>query len=186
MTTKPVVLLDVDGVLADIITASLPIVQRLTGRQHVHDDVIDWSIADSLGLTADQAETFYVTWRCRGFCRSIPPYAGAVAAIERLRSVAVVHPVTSPFNSDYWVGEREAWLQDHFGFDRKDIVHTEAKHLISGDVFIDDKPSHVVRWQKANAADVGVLWHQPYNQSDPWGGARARSWNDVITLVESL
>ena len=48
--TRPIILLDVDGVLANFIEANL-VTLRALGVERQHDDVVTWDLEDCLGLS---------------------------------------------------------------------------------------------------------------------------------------
>lgn len=189
--TRPVVLLDVDGVLANFIEASLRVL-RAVGVSAEHDDVTSWHLEDSLGLTNKQRGWLMEAWSEPGFCSMIPPYAGAREGVDALREVADVYAVTAPmWSSPTWQGERTEWLVKHFAFDRKDVVSTHAKYLVAGDVLVDDKPETVAKWRQwgritgRGHTGLGVLWDRPYNRNTPEsvGLMRSASWSAVARLV---
>lgn len=207
MTYKPTVLLDVDGVLADFISGALANLKRLFDIDGKHDHVINWHFETCFGLTSAQAKQLHDSWTEPGFCAGLPPYVGAVDGVNALREYANVYPLTAPFNSVPWVSERDAWLGKHFGFSRKAITHTEAKYLVKGDVFVDDKTEHVIAWQAAHPQGVGILWAQPYNVDSvlpkpkafalgavnaheftgpAWDGLRTNDWSEVLAIVKAM
>lgn len=205
MTNKPTVLLDVDGVLASFIAGALKSLKDLFGIDGTHDDIVNWHFETCFNLNAMQMAELTHAWRQPGWCAALPPYPFAPDAVIRLREHAVVHPLTAPFNSMPWMMERDAWLSAHCGFTRKEIVHTEAKHLVKGDVFVDDKPEHVINWQRAHPQGVAILWAQPYNADavkpkpvypgavnaddftrPDWTGLRTNDWNEVINIVKAM
>lgn len=182
---RPCVLLDIDGVAASFIDGALPFASTLTGRPHHHDDIDQMMMEKALGLTDDQTEAFYRHVSAEGWCRSIPVYPGAQEGIARLREFADVHPVTFQFPSYYWVREREAWLKEHFDIDPNDVIHTNAKHRISGDVFVEDKTANLVKWKKYQRGH-GVLFRRRYNQNDSWDGGVVSDWPSLVSHIEAV
>lgn len=184
--TRPVILLDVDGVLANFIEATLRTLRDLGVERH-HDEVTTWSIEDSLALTSSQRARMKARWSEPGFCASIPVYDGAVAGVEALRAIGEVYAVTSPMTSGpTWQHERTEWLVRHFDFRRDDVVQTAAKHLVRGDVLVEDKPEALARWKAAHPAGVAALWHRRYNAGPAYqGGAwhRVDGWHHVAELA---
>lgn len=165
------VLLDCDGVLCDFVTAYLSIVNQVLRRKHTVDDVTEWEIERSLGLTDAEAETVASYVRSRGFASQLLPYPGAQDAVLALRAAGhSVYFVTAPYRGlrhhhVSWAADREHYLIDHFGAAPGDVlsVYGETKHLVSGDVFVDDRIGTVVRWQRHNPDGMSLLWAQPYN-----------------------
>jgi len=183
---KPVLLLDIDGVAADLISACLPIVEKLTGRKHVHDDVDQWKIHHALSLSAEEITAFYEHFEHEGFCFNVPVYAGAKEGIARLRELCDVHPVTAPFDAKFWTYERDRWLFKHFWIPREDVVHTYAKHLVTGDIFVEDKTSTLIKWREHHPNGYAVRFNRKYNANEDWTGYHADNWVDLIYMVEWL
>lgn len=185
--TRPVILVDVDGVLANFIEANLRTLRTL-GVHREHDDVTTFDLEDCLNLTAEQRARMKARWSEPGFCAAIPEYPGSRDAIEALRVVGDVYAVTAPmWSSLTWQGERAAWLVERFGFTHKQIVSTPAKHLVRGDLFIDDKTSTVETWQQAWPTCAAVLWRQAYNANAPGPFAlHTSSWPKAVDLAWSL
>ena len=178
---RPIVLLDCDGVIANFIEANLRWLRSI-GIDRQHDDVTAW---DFQSLELDQATLTMLKkqWSEPGFCTAIPPYAGAVEGVDRLRKNAHVYAVTAPmWSSLTWQGERMEWLVKHFGFRRDQIVSTAAKYLIEGHVLVDDKPSTVDGWSVAHPMGCGVVWAQSYN-ADWANGFRTNDWERLEAIV---
>ena len=184
---RPRVLLDVDGVLADFIGGALQIVNDLFGTAHVREDVTQFDIAASLGLTAEQGA---VMKRAIGamprFAGALRVLDGAVEAVRQLHQIAEIYIVTSPWNSNpTWCHDREAWLDRHFGILHARVIHTSAKHLVAGDILVDDKTSTLEQWRAAHPIGIAVQWATPHNRCDAWDGASTSSWDELIAIVRS-
>jgi 5'(3')-deoxyribonucleotidase len=170
-----VILLDVDGVLANFIEANLATLREL-GVERQHDDVRAWSIEESLGLSSAQRAQMKARWSEAGFCASIPAYEGAAAGVELLRSIGEVYAITAPmWSAPTWQHERTEWLMRHFDFTRDQVVSTAAKHLVRGDILVEDKPETLARWAAAWPGALPVLWDRPYN-AEADHPVRTRSW----------
>lgn len=180
---KPRVLLDVDGVLADFVTPALQVVQQVTGKPAPKDATDDWDL-----FRAYDQETqakFYNEFKKEGWCYALQPYPGALEGVNMLRDLADVYFVTSPMHGPHWSDERARWLVDYFGAKRNQVVSTNAKYVCAGDVLVDDKTSHVVKWLQHHERGLGVVWAQPYNIADtlPERAIRTLNWNDVVKSV---
>jgi len=186
-------LLDCDGVLADFSSATLKILNRKTGKNFQHDDVTSWDMFES-GALAEHLhlrDAVYEELKQRGGCASIPVYDGAKAAVAELQEYTEVVMLTSPFKGgETWVHEREEWLEGHFGLSHKKMIHTGLKELVFGDIFVDDKPEHIINWSKRHPAGHAIIWHQRYNEEhEELRGNhiyRADGWADLTELVRRL
>jgi len=171
----PTLLLDVDGVLANFIQATLDIVEDVSGVKYSHDDVKTWELFNSLPKHAHLKTSVYEQLKKPGGCFGIPVYPGAVEGVMRLKEVAHVVILTSPFHgSKTWMSEREEWLEHYFGIPHGDVIHGHHKHLVFGDMLVDDKDDHVGRWSIRHPKGVGVLWDRQYNHESHLPRARTR------------
>jgi 5'(3')-deoxyribonucleotidase len=184
--SKPVVLVDCDGVLADFIGSALVIVNGLFDTSYVPEDVTQFSLAASLGLSeyqgAQMKRAIGNAWRLAADLKVLP---FAKDGTRRLRDISQVYIVTSSWDSnETWEFDRKAWLRRHFDIGHHDIVFTAAKHLVRGDVCVDDKTSTLVEWEAAHPNGVAVQWQTPHNRRDTWYGPSTNSWDRLIRLVE--
>ena len=177
--TRPVVGVDVDGVLVDMLGQCFLTMEKMFGKKLTHSDMNGWCIDHHLeGRTND----FWTELGASGFHENTKPYPGAVEGIQKLREVADVYIVTSPLRQGKtWTYDRDRWLQEHFGFDFNDIIHMRAKHRFLGDALVDDRPENILQWQKVHTRGKGIVWRHSWNQTP--GTYEAHSWDDVIRLV---
>ena len=181
---KPVVLLDCDGVLADFVGAFLGVVGAQLGRWHKPHEVTSFGIANSLDLSKEEFDLCAVEVEQPGFCAHLNAYPGARCGVSRLREIAEVYIVTSPWNSNpTWTHDREAWLDRHFAIPHSHVVHTGAKHIVSGDFLVDDKTETCAKWQAAHPNGIAVQWQTPHNRRDAWTGRSTRSWDELCAWI---
>lgn len=185
------ILLDCDGVFIDYHTPYVALVNHLYGTRFRPEDVTEWEIEHSLGLSADQTEAIRLRLIQPGYAQTLRPFPCALDAIRRLQAEHEVYFVTSPMRgsrSEYltWTHDREHWLFDNLGVSKHRIVHTSAKHLCVGDVFIDDKPSNVSMWQEHHPAGFGLLWYQPYNWEHRGDLMVCHGWEHLTDLLRLL
>ena len=153
---KPDLLLDVDGVLVDtdrfvLRSLGLPEDTRLG----------DYSYSMSLGvpdpdIMAAVSERLLVD--------RPEPYPGAVDFVQWCKERYNVYAVTAPwYGVRGWTEDRSLALSGTFGICKSMQVHTSAKHLVAGDVFVDDKPGNVSSWKDANPCGWSYLFCRPHN-----------------------
>lgn len=137
--SKPIALCDVDGVLGDFVLGVRRWAAQHLPEHPTEESIVDFDILKNWGITGrypDLSQWMIDT----DYCRHMEVYPGAQAFIEQLRSVAEVVMVTSPMSSvPNWCHARVAWLKEHFGVDKRDVIFTERKELVSGSWLIDDK-----------------------------------------------
>jgi len=181
---KKRLLLDIDGVFANFVDATLDTLVALGGPRKAHDDIHTWDMFSC--LPPEWEKPLLAEWHKPGWCASIAPYVGAVDALPRLRAVAEVVFVTAAMpGAPHWMHEREIWVKNHLGGGVRDIVFAAAKNLVIGDFLVDDKTANVVEWQQAHPNGTALLWDQPYNRNDqvPDRVIRTRSWDRVLEVV---
>jgi 5'(3')-deoxyribonucleotidase len=180
---SPTVLLDVDGVLADMVTPSLERIAQLGGPVVHHDELLTWEIFDTFDVK--YKKHVHAMWHERGFCGSLEPYEGSQAAVKRLREIADVVCVTAATPSGWWHQERVEWLEKLYGIPSSAVIFAYRKELVRGDVFVEDKARTLFDWAACNPVGQGVLWERSYNRQvePPSGVVKTLDWDLVIGLV---
>lgn len=179
---KPVILLDCDGPLADFTGAYLDAVHRETGciikayeidQWHIHQCAAFKAAAAAANMSPKDLKSRVVQQICKpGFCEDLRPHAKALEAVEQLQSIGEVFVVTSPWaSSPTWMYERMHWVAEHFHIPREHVIQTGRKHLIRGDVFVDDKLEHIVEWSAAWPTATAILFDMHHNR-----GESAKTW----------
>lgn len=179
------VLLDVDGPVCDWLGGALEVVEDVTGKRFYRDEVRNWLMFHTLGLTAAQVREIEHEIDQPGWCAALKPTLGAYEGVEALRDLGyVVHYVTSPWiTAKNWTYERTEWLVRHnFAAGAHHVTHTSAKYLLQGDIFVDDHPGNVNLWQASNKAGQGLLWSAPYNRFAE--GYRVGGWDDLVSYAK--
>lgn len=185
LTHRPRLLVDVDEVLGDFQAPVLKLMSHITGKEYVPEDFTEWDIFNV--LSDEQRNLVFACIERPGFCASIKPTPGSLEAVKELQTFCEVVPVTSPFHSTPWVNERTAWLGDYFGWKKREIVFTSAKHLVVGDGLADDKPDNVEAWAAYHPDGVPMLWHIPNTRLlTDYDKYRVRSWQEVIDKMRSF
>lgn len=195
--TRPIILLDCDGPLADFVGAYLGEVEKLTRTRISHDDIDKWHIhecdavvraANDAGLTAPSLRMMvHSRISHRGWCTMIDPKPYASELVERLQAIGDVYIVTSPWcSSPTWVFERTKWCKRELGIDADHVVFTEAKHLVYGDIFVDDKPEHVRAWSERWPDGKAILFDMPHNRGTDVGRAIRGDMGLVTTISTKI
>lgn len=188
--TKTIVHLDCDGILSDFSEKLLRTVEELTGKKVTKSNFTQWEFIDDIvrlfpHLKIDLKRAAYAQIKQAGWCYDIKPCEGAQEGFRALREVATVHIVTSPwYDYPHWCYERFEWLKDYFHVDPKDVTHCSRKEFIGqeGDLFIDDKPSSVEKWNAVHGMG-GYVWNLPYTRATLSELPRVLGWQDIIDLA---
>jgi 5'(3')-deoxyribonucleotidase len=186
------ILLDCDCVMADLIRECLDVLEEHTGERYLNESVSNaWDISTSVGhpeLTHIVRKTIDEP----GFCLRLRPVPGSVDAVETLKKYGELYVLTAPnYRSQTWVPERLRWLQEHFGIHENDVVFGMKKHIVRGDVLIDDSAKHIQRWAKKNPDGLGVIWSG--NMGQKVGDNEMSSnvvecftWDEVIREIDTF
>jgi len=179
---KMIILLDVDGVLADFVGASLSRLAGRFGRFHTREQITEWDFSSLPGF-AEVASDFWESTKEPGFCASIEPYPEARAGVDLLRAIpgVSVEFLTSPMHGcPTWTHERDLWLEKHFGAHHHEVMHVRKKERVRGDILVDDKTDHIDAWSLANPKGIPILWAQPYN------AGHVKTWTEVESIARAL
>lgn len=186
---KPVVALDVDGVIANFLGHTL-YYMKTSNKPSPYDESNwpQWEITDVVPEHKDWLRTI---WAGQGFCETIPPYEDAVEGVLSLASISEVHFVTSPaWYSKHWMPERYEWLEKHFGKFipiKERLTFTRAKHKFNCDVFVDDNFKTVMKHPNCETMTVwSLLWARPYNRIGQYVCPSISYWSDLKRIVESV
>jgi len=180
-----IILLDCDDVLAQFTQGVIDVLNRKLGHDFDINDVTDWDMAHSLGVSNNVI--FGIAGE-EGFCVGLDVMPGAKEGVEKLRQYGEIYVVTSPIHtSRTWQFERTKWLHKHFDIPASRVIQTSAKHLIFGDVFIDDRVSHVTKWLNYQSVEASG-----YVLDVPWPRSRDESalalykdnWGDLLNGLE--
>lgn len=179
---KPRVLLDVDGVIADLAQVFVKTLARETGIRKTTSDVTQFDFGKALGITPSQVQR---TWRAmNGAAMVVKPYPGAVEGVKKLMEVANVVFCTSPVKSDpRWCYDRTQWLIEHFGSAQaRKVVYTSEKYVCQGDFLVDDKPENLELWHEEAVNRTPVLWDQLWNKDSEL--PRMNDWGKLLEVVK--
>lgn len=162
MSERHIVLVDMDGVLADFDGASetflrqnhphIPIAQRK--NFYFRDDYTD--LAHQAILNDLHTSQF--------FFRNLPEIPGAIEGWQRIIDLGYEPRIcSSPLSSNEWCeAEKLEWVEHHLGKEAcKTAVITKDKEQVDGIALIDDRPTikhaEQASWQH-------VVFHRPYNE----------------------
>ena len=157
---KPVILIDMDGVLADF---DAEIIRRVKDR-HPYITLLD--TRDNFYFSEDYPEYKTIIRGIAnepGFFDSLPLIDDAITGWQRIIDLGY-HPriCSSPIRSNpHSEAEKRAWLKRHFNSQvAEEAIITSDKYLFEGMALIDDRP------ELRNASEASwqhIIFDQPYN-----------------------
>ncbi len=182
MTSKKIVLVDMDGTLADFDRKLLELLKKKYPdykwkplNERVHPTM-------NLDYPEEMGHAIREIYHTRGFYENLNPIEGAINALFEMEKYFSVFICSSPLvNSPFNLQEKHAWVYKLFGkaWLSKLILSTD-KTLIHGDYFIDDqydihgicKPT----WEL-------ILYDQPQNRSQKqYRRLTWKTWREVLAF----
>ena len=159
------ILLDVDGVCADIVNHLLrTLAWEMDSEVPKEEDIVTFRLADHLGPEL---------WQCTlslfarpSFWAGMPQYRDAMFIVPKLVEQHFVKFVTAPWIScPDWEGVRRRWLHVAYGVGSNAMISGSDKEHHGGDLFVDDKAPTVERWQVRHPDGKGVVLARPWNDN---------------------
>ena len=164
------VILDMDGILADLLPAWLARYNVEYGDHLVPDVIRDWDV--DRYVFPECGRDVYRYLRDPGLFRDLAPVSGAVAGVAALREADVPLLVVSAAHSSLHAAKRD-WLAEHFGDWGPELaetaVFTAEKHRLSAVAFVDDSPGQQRSYVRAHPLAYVATLAYPYNTE--WTGA---------------
>lgn len=143
-----------------------------------------WEFIESYNVSAEDKRRTENSFRAPGIANTFVPNPGAVEFIAWCQTWADVYAVTAPWKSaPTWTYDRDQWLRRHFNLTQ--VVHTAHKHVVVGDVLVDDKLKNLQDWYASHPKGLPVLWRMPQNRHDIWH-LEASDYTRLRKLLEPL
>jgi 5'(3')-deoxyribonucleotidase len=160
--------LDVDGVMADLVGATLveynlrTWVFQLPDEQVTIDKITQYSLA-ACGLDMRLVQ---LVWDAHGFAKKLKPLSPTLKQdIAELREKYNVFAVTQSRKS--WHADRIDWLAEHAGIEESDVIIMHKKHLLGPGTLVDDCAGNVDAFIVNDSYDDtqyrGLIFNQPWN-----------------------
>jgi len=155
------VLLDMDGVVADLTNTLLDQYNYLTNEKIAIDQIKSTKTFKWVGDPMLMKKLL----ECPGFMRGLPPIDGAIEGVEKLVKLGYdVVFVSNATNGPTSGHEKREWLKFYFSktwTKYVPLILTHQKYRVRGDVLLDDDPKNFENLRETK----GLLFNQPYNAS---------------------
>jgi 5'-nucleotidase len=170
---KKIILVDMDGVLADVYSRFFELHEEESGQR--------LSIKDVAGLLEEEAFPNQINWVVTpGFFRSVPVMPGSREGLKRLNDGFKVIVVSLATEFPQSLTDKQLWLNEHFPFiSWKQIVFCGSKDVIYADIMIDDHLKNL-----DNFKGDTIMFTQPHNMliRKP-GHKRVDSWAEIEKIL---
>ena len=171
------ILVDLDGVLADIHT---PWIGMYNAEYHDNlrlRDITKWDMHKIVKPECGKKIYNYLD-NIDLYPRTFP-IPGSQNGVKKLQELGTVIFVTSGFfvAKVKWLSDHGYLLDENWKFS-KEVVVCSRKDLIKGDIIIDDCQDNLARFSNR------ILFDQPWNRMSKY--PRAHNWEEVIEMVKSI
>lgn len=154
------ILLDMDGVVADLTTPWLARYNRDYSDHLTPEDLKAWDVHQF--VKPECGTKIYDYLNQRGTFADLVPLPGAVDCVALLLDAGheVYFVTTPPTRSPWAVLEKSHWVEEFFPrVGAGNMVFTRHKHLVRGDFLIDDYEKNLERFE-----GHAILFDQPWNR----------------------
>ncbi len=186
------ILCDMDGIITDLIKKWIAYYNDDYGEKLTTEDIRHWRMSANVKIGNKIHDYLYVD----GFFRDLEPLPGAINALSEMKKMGhEVYIVTAPSWPGTSAQDKISWVREHMPFIKKrDIFLGHNKHMIKGDVFIDDSPENLKEYRQAwpessiftiaypyswMAKDVVNLCAEDYRDT-------AKAWDTILGAVSTL
>lgn len=164
-------LLDMDGVLVDFVPHWLNYLNLFEGIDIKCEEVTKYTLHEThagqrelTALAGRTVKNFKSPFKMPGFFRTAPMMPGARKFIKELqvfeRTEAFEFFVLTSPSGGVSAKEKMEWLEATFG-PVKTII-TDHKHMVAGDILVDDCPEKIRGWLRHHPAGKGLIPWTPY------------------------
>ena len=181
--SKLTVLVDMDEVIVNLVDSWLDMYHQLGGERKTREDIKSYSMD---GQFRDMALFWKAIDRAPAM-RIAKPLPGAIEGLRRLYETHDTFIVTYA-RTESWGKAHEAklaWLWQHAPwFDRDKVIFARHKHLVRGDVLVEDNPQTIARWLDQERRVWAYLIDQPWNRGErTYFVDRVNSLSDVADAL---
>jgi len=170
---KKQLLVDMDGVLADVYAQFIRLEEEETGTLLLRD-----SLEGKLEAEAFPNYKKHVV--SPGFFRTVPIIPGSVEGLNYLNDTYQVLIVSSATEFPDSLKEKLDWLNEHYPFiSWQQMIFCGKKDSIKGDIMIDDHPKNLNAFPGRR-----IIFTQPHNAfiKNPTY-QRVRSWEEIRSIL---
>ena len=177
------ILVDMDDVLEQLLDGMIRYLNSRYGTKTTLDDIKEWELAGAFpGLTREQ---IYSPELDPDFWKDVHPMPGADKALRRLIDDGHEIYIVTATMYQTLPEKMDEVLFRYFPYIKWDhVIVTHNKHLIHGDVLIDDGPHNL-----SGGSYRKILFEAPHNREfdeASIGAVRVRNWEEAYEAVSRM
>lgn len=163
-----------------------------------HDDTVTlehlktWNVASHVKIGQKINDYLYT----EGFFLDVPAMEGAIETLKKIQDLGhEVYIVSAPSWPGNSASDKITWARKNLPFiNKRDIFLCHHKHMVKGDVFIDDSPDNLKLYRQHWPTAITMTIAYPYNESmkglvdvhaDGYADSK-KAWNTIFEAIESL
>lgn len=173
MDNRKRIIVDMDGVLADIYSQYIKLEFNETGKKIALEDTWGKSEVEAFPNSRKHLRT-------KGFFKNAPVISGAVETLQKLNERFELFIVSSATQFPNSLEEKYYWLEEHFPFITwQQLVLCGSKKVIKGDIMIDDHFKNLDSFEGRT-----ILFTQPHNFGENENlHERVSGWEEIINIL---
>ncbi|MFC1971260.1 hypothetical protein ACFLV0_04980 [Chloroflexota bacterium] len=176
--------IDIDGVIADLVSAMLPILSETCGYAVTHADITEYDIGVALNIQGHMVHIWKAVFN-DAFLIKVPMIQGALDGLNRISKHKIVlitgRPQETRVVTENWLGKNNV-KYDRLIFSRqgKDIYSEEI------DLFVEDQYKEACNM--ASAGIMTILLDQPWNKRIVKSNniKRVSNWEEITKTIRQF
>lgn len=174
---------DVDGVLNNLMDATIEIYNKRYGANYTLKDVTHYHLENC--LEPDVANKMKAIFKEKDIWNKVKPVSNSRDGLQRLiRDGHEVYLATD--NNPHTFGNKVDWILHYYPFiDKSKIICITDKSLLRCDIMIEDCLEKLVAGQHYHR----ILMNQNWNQSNKdwiYGIHRCYNWDEIVAAVNKI
>jgi 5'(3')-deoxyribonucleotidase len=170
--------IDVDSVLADIMTPLLPILNKKHGTNLQISDIKEWNHTVNGNSIGHYIRSFLAD---PAFVLSMPEVEGSRSAMAELYKKNEIAIATG--RPTFCKNNTMKWLDGRFLYDKIIFSKEKTTKNLQCDVLLDDSPSYLSKFIKSGGK--GILFSRPWNENNVPDGCNCvvDSWTEALEAI---
>lgn len=152
-----IVLIDIDSTVADCLPYWLDEIHKEHGIKAEMEHVDKWDMAACPPLDQVGPQKVYGMLQRPGFNLNMPIMPGAAEAIKKLIDLGDKVYLVTARKGAVCMAETFDWIKKHLPFLKENqLIFCADKHLLKGDVMIEDKPEYILSCLEEGMDVIGI------------------------------
>lgn len=193
---KPRLILDMDGVIADLLPDYLYVYNTIFEDDLEPENIRDWRVKKHV-KDVNVSEYVENIFKLKNFYFNLKPVKDSIFAIKTLSEICEIVIVTDPFVIDDVHVRNDIMLQKMLWIDKflgeyiniNNVIFTDQKYLIQGDVIVDDNISHLLKSKEHNPNMKTILFPTPINKNEKKESfifSPQYGWNGIVKDIRKI